>query len=102
MPVQVTQLGERLDVEILPLVAAEDPVADQVTAHRAGRGSDPVDARPGDVHPAGGDLVSAKDLLTGPFAGNDHAGGRTKHDSFGAQRAGIMACVEGGGQWHVQ
>src|SRR4029077_3950706 len=48
MPVQVTQLGERLDEEVLPLVTAEDSDADQVTADGPGRGSDPIDTGPGD------------------------------------------------------
>ncbi len=102
VPVQVTELGECLDEDVLALVATESSDAEQVTADGPGGGSDAVDPRPGDVHPAGRDLVSGQDLLAGPFAGNDHARGRTKHDSFGALRAGIMAGVEGGGQWHVQ
>ena len=53
MPVQVTQLGERLDEEILPLVATESSDADQVTADGPGGGSDQIDPGPGDVHPAG-------------------------------------------------
>jgi len=67
-----------------------------------GRGSDPIDAGPGDVHPAGRDRVPGQDLPPGPFAGNDHAGGRAEHGPFGALRAGIMVRVEGGGQRHVQ
>ena len=102
MPVPLSEVGERLDEEVLPLVAAEDSDADQVAADGPGRGSDPIDAGPGDVHPVGRDRVSGQDLLAGPFAGNDHAGGRAEHDPFGALRAGIMVCVEGGGQWHVQ
>src|SRR5262249_31792811 len=102
MPVPVSEVGERLDEEVLPLMAAEDSDADQVTADGPGWGSGPIDAGRGDVHPVGRDRVSGQYLLAGPFAGNDHAGGRTKHNSFGAPRAGIMASVEGGGQWHVQ
>ena len=54
------------------------------------------------MHPVGRDRVSGQYLLAGPFAGNDHAGGRAEHGPFGALRAGIMVCVEDGGQWHVQ
>src|SRR6266704_3177081 len=32
----------------------------------------------------------------------DRVSGRAEHDPFGALRAGIMVCVEDGGQWHVQ
>ena len=102
MPVPVSEVGECLDEEVLPLVAAEDSDADQVAADGPGRGSDPIDARPGDVHPAGRDRVSGQDLLAGPFAGNDHACGRAEHGPFGALRSVIMVGVEGGGQWHVQ
>src|SRR4029077_2920453 len=73
MPVQVTQLGERLDEEVLPLVTAEASDADERTADGRGRGSDPIDTGPGDVHPVGRDRVSGQDLLAGPFAGHDHA-----------------------------
>ena len=58
MPIPVSEVGECLDEEVLPLVAAEDSDADQVAADGPGRGSDPVDARPGHVHPAGRDRVS--------------------------------------------
>src|SRR5258706_7439731 len=102
MPVPVTQLGECLEEEVLPLVGAEDPDADQAAADRPGRGSDLIGAGPGDVHPAGRDRISGQYLLACPVAGSDHAGGRAEHDSFGALRAGIVACVQGGGQWHVQ
>jgi hypothetical protein len=102
MPVPVTEDGERLDKEVLPLVAAEDSDADQLAADGPGRGSDPIGAGPGDVHPAGRDLVSGQDLPAGPLAGNDHARGRAEHGPFGALRAGIMVCAEDGGQWHVQ
>src|SRR5262249_53944359 len=73
MPVPVSEAGERLDEEVLPLVATEDPDADQLAADGPGRDSDPIGAGPGDVHPAGRDLVSGQDLPAGPFAGNDHA-----------------------------
>src|SRR2546429_27456 len=53
VPVPVSEVGECLNEEVLPLVGAEDSDADQVAADGPGRGSDPVDARPGDVHPAG-------------------------------------------------
>ena len=102
MPVQVTQLGECLDEEVLPLMATESSDTDQVTADGPGGGTDSIDARPGHVHPARRDLVPGQDQLAGPFAGNDHARGRAKHDSLGALRTGIMACVEGRGQWHMQ
>ena len=102
MPVPLRKVGERLDEEVLPFVAAEDSDADQVAADGSGRGRDPIDAGPGDVHLAGRDRVSGQYLLTGPFAGSDHAGGRAEHDPFRALRAGIMARVEDGGQWHVQ
>src|SRR5215472_16551716 len=68
MPVQVTQLGERLDEEVLPLVATKSSDAHQLTRDGPRGDSDPVDARPGDVHPAGRDLVSGQDLLPGPLA----------------------------------
>ena len=102
MPVPISEVGECLDEEVLPLVATEDSDADQVAADGPGRGSDPVDARAGDVHPAGRDRVPGQDLPPGPFAGDDHACGRAEHGLFGALRAGIMECVDGGGQWHVQ
>ena len=102
MPVPLSEVGERLDEEVLPLVAAEDSDADQVAADGPGRGSDLIDAGPGDVHPVGRDRVSGQYLLAGPFAGSDHAGGRAEHDPFGALGAGIMVRVEDGGQWHVQ
>ena len=102
MPAPVSELGECLDEEVLPLVATQDSHADQVAADWPGLVSDPVDAWPGNVHPAGRDRVPRQDLPTGPFAGNDHAGSRAEHGSFGALRAGIMVCVDGGGQWHVQ
>src|SRR6516162_4400207 len=102
MPVQVSEVGERLDEEVLPLVPAEDSDADQVSAYGPGRGSDPVDAGPGDVHPVGRDRVSGQYPLASPFAGNDDAGGRAEYDPFGALRAGIVVRVEGGGQWHMQ
>src|SRR5262249_53172529 len=92
MPVPVSEVGECLDEDVLPLMAAESSDADQVTADGPGGGSDPIGTGPGDMHPAGRDLVSGQDLLAGPFAGNDHAGGRAKHDSFGALRDSIMAC----------
>ena len=102
MPVPLSEVGERLDQEVLPLVAAEDSDADQLAADGPGRGSDLIDAGPGDVHLAGRDRVSGQDLPAGPFAGNDHAGGRAEHTPFGALGAGIMVPVEDGGQWHVQ
>ncbi len=102
MPVQFTQLGQCLDEEILALVAAEDSDADQVSTDGPGRGRDLIDTGPGDVHLAGRDRVSGQYLLAAPFAGSDHACGRAEHDPFGALRAGIMACVQGGCQRHVQ
>src|SRR6185312_7445936 len=102
MPVPLSEAGERLDEEVLPLVAAENPDAHQVAGDGTGRGIDPIDAGPGDVHPVARDRVSGQYLLAGPFAGNDHAGGRAEHHPFGALRAGIVVRVEGGGQWHVQ
>ena len=102
LPVPLSDVSERLDEDVLPLVGAEDPDADEVSAYGPGRGSDLIDAGPGDVHLAGRDRVSAQYLLACPVAGSDHAGGRAEHDPFGALRAGIVACVHGGGQWHVQ
>src|SRR5204862_7494203 len=55
VPVAISELGECLDEEVLALVRTEDPDADQVAADGPGRGSDPIDAWPGDVHPAGRD-----------------------------------------------
>src|SRR5215468_11576128 len=102
MPVPLSEVGERLDEEVLPLVAAQDSDADQVAADGPGRGSDTIDAGPGDVHLVGRDRVSGQYLLPGPFAGNDHAGGRAEHGPFGALGAGIMVRAENSGQWHVQ
>ena len=102
MPVPLTEAGQRLDEEVLPLVAAEDSDADQVATDGPGRGSDPIDAGPGDMHPVGRDRVSGQYLLAGPFAGSDHAGGRAEHGPFGALHAGIMVCAVDGGQRHVQ
>ncbi len=101
-PVPLSEVGERLDEEVLPFVAAEDSDADQVAADGPGRGSDLIDAGPGDVHPVGRDRVSGQYLLAGPFAGHDHAGGRAEHHPFGALRAGVTLRVESCGQWHVQ
>src|SRR5579859_5106231 len=101
MPVPVSEVGECLDEKILAFGAAEDADADQVSTDGPGWGGDQIDARPGDVHLAGRDRVSGQNLPAGPFAGNDHAGGRAEHGSFGALRAGIMVCVEDGGEWHV-
>src|SRR5438093_1108666 len=75
VPVPVSEVGQCLDQEILPLVRTEDSDADQVAADGPAGGSDPIDARPGDVHPAGRDRVPGQDLPAGPFTGNDHAGG---------------------------
>lgn len=83
-------------------MAAEDSDADQPAGDGPSRGGDPVDAGPCDVHPIARDLVSGQHLSAGPFAGGDHAGGRTQHVTFGALHAGAMMRVEGGGQRHVQ
>jgi hypothetical protein len=83
-------------------VATEDSDADQVAADGPGRGSYPVGARPGDVHPAGRDLVSGQDLPPGPFAGDDHTCGRAEHGPFRALGTGIVVGADGGGQGHVQ
>src|SRR5262249_57368597 len=79
MPVPVSEAGERLDEEVLPLVATEDSDADQPAADGPGRDSDPIGAGPGDVHPAGRDLVSSQDLPAGALAGDDHPPGRAGH-----------------------
>ena len=81
---------------------AEDADAEQVAPDGPGRGLDPVHAGPGDVHLAGRDRVTDQYLLTGPFAGCDHAGGRAEDGPLGALRAGVMVRAGGGGQWHVQ
>src|SRR5262249_32923824 len=96
MPVQVSQVGECLDKEVLPLVATESSDADQATADGPAGGSDPIDARPGDVHPAGRDLVSGQDLLAGPLAGNDDAPGPPEHSPLRAPGACLLADVGGG------
>src|SRR4029077_8669187 len=69
VPVPVGELGECLDEEVLPLVGTQDSDADQVAADGPGRGSDPIDAGPGDVYPAGRDRVSGQDLPAGPARG---------------------------------
>jgi glycosyltransferase involved in cell wall biosynthesis len=79
MPVPFSEVGERLDEEVLPLVVAEYSDADQATADGPGRGSDTIDAGPGHVHPVGRERVAGQYLLAGPFAGNNRAGGRTEH-----------------------
>ncbi len=102
VPVPISEVGECLDEEVLSLVPTEDSDADQVAADGLGRGSDPIGARPGDVHPAARDPVSGQDLPPGPFAGDDHTCGRTEHEPFRALCTGIVRYVDGGGHWHVQ
>src|SRR5215467_1431152 len=76
MPVALGEVGERLDEEVLPLVAAEDSDADEVAADGPGRGSGTIGAGPGDVHPVGRDREPGQYLLAGPLAGDDHVRGR--------------------------
>jgi hypothetical protein len=78
-------------------VPAEDSDADQMAGDGLGRSSDPIDARPGDMHPVGLDRVPGQDQPPGPFAGDDDACGGAEHAPFRALRTGIVVCVDGGG-----
>jgi hypothetical protein len=101
-PVQVSEVGERLDEEVLALMVPEDSDADQAAADGLRRGCDPIDPWPGDMHATCRDREPGQQLLAGPFAGNHHARGRAEHDPFGTQGAGVMTRVDGGRQRHVQ
>ena len=88
--------------QVLPLVTAHDSDADEVAADGPGRGSDPIDAWPGDVHRQAGIAYRVRTCRRVHSLDDYALAVAREHGPFGVLRAGIMVRVEGGGQRHVQ
>jgi len=96
VPVPIGEAGECLDKEVLPLVPAEDSDADQMAGDGLGRSSDPIDARPGDMHPVGLDRYRVKtSRRVHSLVTTTPAAARSTHRS--ERSAPASWCVDGGG-----